>query len=134
MPHFGCKDNSFLQIHKLHSYFSVSRGFFVHRGRTQTIFLCTDLKPDKRQQIITPFFIFVIEHTKLLNLSLVQIVWLFGEQNRAFSQAGCLSEEKNKDFGSQKRHRFAKRRRSSRKSRRFIEINRRFIGIKRRLF
>ena len=68
--------------------------FFVHRGRTQTIFLCTDLKPDKRQQIITQFFIFVIEHTKLLNLSLVQIVRLFGEQNRAFSQAGCLSEEK----------------------------------------
>ena len=60
----------------------------MHRGRTQTIFLCTDLKPDKRQQIITPFFIFVIEHTKLLNLSLVQIVRLFGEQNRAFSQSG----------------------------------------------
>ena len=112
-PHFGCKDTSFFQIHKLLSYFSVSRGFFVRRGRTQTVFLCTELKPDKRQQIITPFFIFVIEHTKLLNLSLVQIVRLFREQNRAFSQAGCLSEEKNKDFGSQRRHRFAKRRRSS---------------------
>lgn len=91
----------------------------MHRGHTQTIFLCTDLKPDKRQQIITPFFIFVIEHTKLLNLSLMQIVRLFGEQNRAFSQVGCLSEEKNKDFGSQRRHLFAKRRRSSLKKSKF---------------